>query len=315
MQEQEVRIESGEIKLSGTLTLPDGEGAVPGVVLISGSGPIDRNSNTDKMKLRIMSLFAKRLADIGVATLRYDKRGIGASGGDYYLAGHSDHVNDASAATDFLQKHDCTGNERILILGHSEGALIAPQVSTRDEAVSGLILICPTCQDFAELLYAQAKHATEQIEVMPGVSGFITRLICRVTGNPIQQQQQVFDKLAVDDSPVVKVKGRKINAKWFREMLLFDAEAVYRKLHIATLILGGGKDVQCDPSDVLAVRNMIGRQVASYILPNLTHILRADNEPASILRYKQLLKQPVDDALVEHVVDWLQEELSVKAGA
>jgi len=248
-----------------------------------------------------------------VASLRYDKRGVGKSGGDYFSAGHSDHVNDASAAADFLQMHDCTGNERIMILGHSEGALIAPQVRARDEAISGLILICPTCQDFAELLYAQAKHATEQTNKMPGIGGVLTRLILRWTGNPIEQQQKVLNKIAVDDSPVVKVKGQKINAKWYREMLLLDTEAVYRKLHIATLILGGGKDVQCDPSDVLAVRNMIGGQVASYILPNMTHILRSDDQPASILRYKQLSTQPIDEALIEHIVSWLREELSLAA--
>jgi len=311
MQEQEVQFDSGDIKLAGTLTLPDGVKTAPGVLLLNGSGQVDRNTNTAQMKIRIMSTFAKRLAQIGIASLRYDKRGVGASGGDFFSAGHSDHVDDACAATDFLQKHDCTGNERIVILGHSEGALIAPQVRARDEAVSGLILICPTCQDFAELLYAQAKHATEQADKIPGIVGLLARLIHRWKGNPIEQQQQVFDKLAVDDSPVVKIGRQKVNAKWYREMLLLDAEAVYRKLHISTLILGGGKDVQCDPSDVLAVRNMIGGQVASYILPNMTHILRSDDEPASILRYKHLVQQPVDEVLIEHVTGWLQQELSL----
>lgn len=93
MQEQEVRIQSGEVELIGILCSPDGTGKFPAVLMVHGRGPLDRDENMKGQQLNIFNAIAHVLAQRGIASLRYDKRGYGASSGDFMSAGHADLVH------------------------------------------------------------------------------------------------------------------------------------------------------------------------------------------------------------------------------
>src|SRR3954454_23063337 len=125
----------GEPALAGTLTLPDGDLPVPGVVIASGSGPLDRNSNYRRARFDVARQLAHALADGGLASLRYDQRGVGESPGDWRRAGVYDNVDDLGRGRDALAGRPEVDRERILLPGHSEGAILAAALAAR--AVDG----------------------------------------------------------------------------------------------------------------------------------------------------------------------------------
>ncbi len=103
MIEKEITIESSGLGLSGTVCLPEQEGRFPLVLMIHGTGPLDRDENMPGQQLNVFNAIAHCLVEEGIASLRYDKRGCGKSSGDYYRAGHSDLINDAIHCFDTLK--------------------------------------------------------------------------------------------------------------------------------------------------------------------------------------------------------------------
>ena len=99
--EQNISFLSDGLALSGTVTLPDLEGTYPGVVLIPGSGQVDRNENAKKLAINAFREIAAVLATKGIASLRYDKRGVGQSQGDFWKAGFYDNIDDTNPKVDY----------------------------------------------------------------------------------------------------------------------------------------------------------------------------------------------------------------------
>lgn len=143
MHETEITIDAGGNRLSGTYCAPGAAGQYPVVLMIHGSGPSDRDENLPGQNLNVFNTIAHYLAGIGIASLRYDKRGCGASTGDYYRTGHYDLVDDAICWFDALTHRGSTMGQQVFLLGHSEGAIIVPQVCLKRESAAGLILLCP----------------------------------------------------------------------------------------------------------------------------------------------------------------------------
>jgi pimeloyl-ACP methyl ester carboxylesterase len=147
--EREVSVDADGYHLAGTLCLPGEGGRFPIVLMLPGSGPIDRDENMRGQKLDIFNTIAHRLAESGVASLRYDKRGCGRSAGDHYRAGFSGAVADAARWADWcLSAESCEG--RVFLLGHSEGTAIAANLSLQ-RPVSGLVLLCPFIADMESI--------------------------------------------------------------------------------------------------------------------------------------------------------------------
>lgn len=110
-------------------------------MIIGGSGNGDRNGNMKKIQTNLYNNLAESLTNSGYITLRYDKRGVGKSEGCYYEAGVNDFLADAIRVTRFLKSIEDVNLDSIFLLGHSEGALLAPAVYEK-EKVNGLILLC-----------------------------------------------------------------------------------------------------------------------------------------------------------------------------
>jgi uncharacterized protein len=139
--EKEVLIEnkSAQVKLSGTLTLPRGEGPFPVVVLVSGSGPQDRNEEI--MGHKPFLVIADYLTRQGIAVLRYDDRGFGKSTGNHALATTYDFASDAREVVTFVKTHPKINPEKVHLLGHSEGGLIASIVASKTKLLKSIILL------------------------------------------------------------------------------------------------------------------------------------------------------------------------------
>lgn len=142
-----------EITLAGTLTLPSGKGPFPAVLLITGSGPQDRN-DTIYGHYPFMVL-ADYLTRQGIAVLRVDDRGVGESTGDFSRATSEDFASDVLAGIEYLKTRKEINPEQIGLIGHSEGGLIAPMVAIKSPDVAFIILMAGTGLTGEEILYLQ----------------------------------------------------------------------------------------------------------------------------------------------------------------
>ena len=306
MIENEISIASNGDSLSGTLCLPDPDGSFPVVLMIHGSGPLDRNENIKGQKLDVFNTIADALANAGIASVRYDKRGCGESSGDYYSSTQLAFVNDAINWVDALHRKDFCRASKVYLLGHSEGAVIAPRVHADNPAVAGLVLLCPFVAGLEETLLKQARQIDKEIASFRGLSGVVHKTLCAIFGSCISQQKKLIHKIKATSTDTIKVKFQKIPAAWFRELFNLDLQAIYRRISCPVLLIGGEKDLQCDPNDVSVIEELCNGSVESHVVPNLTHVLRLDKDEPAITKSSKLLDKPVENVVLETIVDWIR---------
>ncbi|HYR10023.1 MAG TPA: alpha/beta fold hydrolase, partial [Longimicrobium sp.] len=153
-REEQATVQSVEgVRLAGTLTLPQGAGPHPAVVLVSGSGPQDRDETL--LGHKPFLVLADYLTRRGIAVLRLDDRGVGASTGAFAAATSDDFARDAQAAVRWLRARPDVADDRVGIVGHSEGGLIAPLVASRTPEVAFIVLLAGPGTPSPELLMAQ----------------------------------------------------------------------------------------------------------------------------------------------------------------
>jgi len=159
--ERPISFQSGSVRLVGNLTIPDTDGPFPAVVLISGSGPQDRDGAIEGFfpGYRPSRDLAMGLARHGIASLRYDERGVGESTGSHALASGSEFANDAAAAFRRLRRIPDIDRERVGFVGHSEGASIAAMVAARTADVAFIVALAGPGVSGYELGLAQSEHA------------------------------------------------------------------------------------------------------------------------------------------------------------
>lgn len=300
MQTREAVVAAGGVNLAGTLTLPDRDSDTV-VLMIHGSGPHDRNENIPGQALDIFNTLAADLAARDVASFRYDKRGCGASSGDFQTAGISDFTADAEAALAALRDGRLGTFRRVLLLGHSEGTIIAADIAGRDAAVAGLVLLAPFLQPMEAVLRAQAVEIERALKDMRGAGGWLLRTLSGLRGGAVAQQDRLIARVKSSDADSIRFGGRRIPAKHLRELMALDSPAIYAKVRVPTLLLGGGKDLQCDPEDVARIAAIIGPAARPLVVADLTHILRRDHGEHTLASYRRLLARPVDPAVLEAV--------------
>lgn len=282
------------------------------IVMFAGSGPIDRNENLPRFSMNIFNALAEQFSEAGYASLRYDKRGCGASGGDYITAGHSDLVNDAVFVTRFIHQHKAFKDVPIYLLGHSEGTVIAPQVVKRvadDITIKGLMLLCPFTRPMREVLLQQAENRTAELNAMAGVSGAIAKAFVKMRGGYTGIQRKFLKRVENSTTDTVNVGKATLNAKWYREMLALDAEALWKSVDVPTFAIGGGKDLQCNPDDTHALASLITQApIDTHVEEHLTHILRRDEAVPAMGRYPELIKQPIESLVAMRCIRWLKTQ-------
>ena len=129
------------VRLVGELVVPEAAGAAPAALVLNGSGPLDRDSNMPDQVLDIANTLASALAQHGVASLRFDKRGVGKSGGDYMTTGFERETDDAAAALAALREVPGIAPEHVCVIGHSAGATIGVRLASRSDWLAGLVLL------------------------------------------------------------------------------------------------------------------------------------------------------------------------------
>lgn len=312
MIEKNITINSYDNYLSGTVCLPQENGRFPLVLMIHGSGPLDRDENMEGQQLNVFNTIAYHLAHEGIASLRYDKRGCGKSSGDYYATGHSDLVKDAVSWFDTLKQSDFCDPERIFVLGHSEGCIIAPQLSAIHPPVAGLILLCPFLDDMESILIKQALQLEHEFGTLTGFRGLVYKILSKVMGMPVKNQRKLIDKVKSSNKETIRVGFQKSPAKWLRELIQLDPRTIFSQVTCPMLLIGGEKDLQCDPQDVNRIAELAGGVVNAHIISNLTHVLRFDEKQPSLLGSAELIQKPMEPILLELIIEWLKEHAHIQ---
>ena len=310
MLENEISFDSGDIPLSGTMNLPSEEGTFPCVLMIHGSGRFDRDENNPHMKIDAFNTIADHLAEKGIASLRYDKRGCGKSGGSFETAGFYDLVQDGMAAYRYLVTHTSINKDKIFLLGHSEGAMIAPKIYLSYPAIAGLILLAVPVKNLEDSLKYQTKLIKDDVENGKGLARLINKVIWKIIRyDPVKAWQAIFEKTKDTDKDSFRYKGQKINAKWLREHIEYDPKYTICNVNCPILSITGDKDIQVDPQDAASVADLAKGPVEYHIVSNLTHILRPDDGPPSLFNYKKLLKQGIDQRVLDLISVWIKKKI------
>ena len=308
MIEKNVSIENDGQTIAGTLTLPRDQPASQCVLMIGGSGPLDRNQNSANLQLNLFNTIAEHLAEAGIASVRYDKRGCSHSTGNFNASGHFDLVGDASCWLRYLHKHPDFLNTPIYVLGHGEGALIGAQLAAIYPAITGQIMLAPSTENYADVIQRQAENALQEIVEMPGIKGKLFRFFLRLGGDQIAKQKKLIARICKSSRATFKVRRQVINAKWIREMIQLDPMAIYGKASIPTLAIAGTKDLQSLPADIQRLKSVVKGPFKSQVIPDLTHVLRADSGEPSTRHYARLTKQPLDERVIAIIRGWLSRQ-------
>ncbi len=309
MLESEITVDADGTRLAGTICLPSGEANFPSVLMIHGSGPLDRDENTRGQKMNVFNTIAHYLAAKGIASLRYDKIGCGKSQGNFWEAGFYDLVQDAKAVYEHLILQKYIKKDSVFLLGHSEGAYIAQRMSVECSTVAGLILIAPAIQKLESVMMWQADKAIEAVDKGRGLTNLLIKIIWKLTGDPRKATGTILQRARNTDRASVRYWGQKINAKWLRELLEYDPVDTTRNVSCPILAITGEKDVQVDTKDLIQIAELATGEVEYHIVPNLTHILRLDEQVPSVLRYRQLLKSNMDHSILDIIYEWLYKRL------
>lgn len=295
---EEVRFENAGVTLAGTFVDPGEARAV--ALILTGSGRLDRDSNSRAFRGQINSAIAEALAAHGIASLRYDKRGAGASSGDFYAAGLNDNYADAQAAVDWLARR--SAGRPLYGIGHSEGALHVAHLGA-DGKLAGAVLIACAARRGEEILTWQAAQI---VPTLPAATKAILKLLHI---DPLKGQQKAFARLRGSSADSLRVQGKKLNARWMREFMDYDPGPTFERVRCPLLVVIPEHDFQVPPEDGKTICNLVPAPCKTVIIPGLSHILRDDPESKGPRSYRRALRSPVSPAVIEVITNWLTGRL------
>lgn len=279
--------------LAGTLTLPKDASStkpVSAIVTVTGSGRQDRDENIGLQGFRPFRQLADALGRRGIAVLRMDDRGTGASGGTFKGSTSADFADDVRAGLAYLRTRREIRADRLAVLGHSEGAIIAPMVADKEPALRAIVLLAGIAQPGRTALHFQLKNLIEHN----------AKLTPEARESQIAEIPKRIDAMMAADP-------------WMKFFLTYDPAPTMRRVKIPVLILTGSRDQQAVPEQVAlqeaAFKEGGNKDVTARVLPDLNHLFVQDTDgfPGNYAK----LPPPVmmrDDA-VTMIVDWLAKRL------
>jgi uncharacterized protein len=307
--EQGVSFLSAGLRLAGTLATPVGAGPFPVVLLLPGSGQVDRDDNHRRLPIAVLRVLADRLAAAGIGSMRFDKRGVGESEGDYWSTGFYDHVADAERALEFLATLPQVVASRSFVLGHSEGAYIAVNLAAGGKNIAGAVLLAGGARSGEEELRWQAR------QVVDGLTGFNAFLIKALHIDALKSQAKQLDKIKRSSKDSYRVQLiQRINAKWMREFLAYDPAEDLRRIRVPVLAITGSKDIQVAPSNLETMAALMTAPFESHVVPDVTHLLRSVSGPGGLSTYKAQARRPVDERVLSLVQVWLERHVADAGG-
>ncbi|MEM8486219.1 MAG: alpha/beta hydrolase [Bacteroidota bacterium] len=320
----------GDARLAGTLTLPTSPGPHPAVVLISGSGPQDRDETI--MGHKPFLVLSDHLTREGIAVLRYDDRGTGESTGNFAAATSEDLARDAQAAVDFLKTRSDIDASQIGLAGHSEGGLIAPMLAQKPDNVAFIVLLAGPGLTGAEIL----KQQTNLIAKAAGMSdALVEKLVATNTTLYAVAQSASSDTVAEElKAAVSRIKTElgpntagalgmgneaaeqrivaQLSSPWMRYFLSYDPAPALTKVKVPVLSIIGSKDLQVPAAgNTAAIQQALqagnNPHFVAKVLPDLNHLFQTA-ETGAVAEYGQITETFAPEAL-DMVGNWIKEQV------
>jgi fermentation-respiration switch protein FrsA (DUF1100 family) len=317
------------INLAGTLTLPNKEGVFPVVILISGSGP--QNRNEELLGHKPFLVLSDFLTKNGIAVLRYDDRGIAMSKGDFKTATSADFATDVESAIAYLKTRKEINKNKIGLIGHSEGGLIAPMVASKSKDVAFIVLLAGTGIQGDSLLLLQKKL----IEEASGISKediqkgqLLNRNVFDIVNKSTSLEQlnsdlTIYFKQLLKDNPntqkpaemsdddFVKLQVKQIASPWMQYVIKYNPAPALEKVKCPVLAVNGEKDLQVPPKENLEAINKAlakggNKSVTTKELPNLNHLFQ-ECKTGSPDEYSTI-EQTFSPIALTEILKWLQTQ-------
>jgi pimeloyl-ACP methyl ester carboxylesterase len=317
------------VDLAGTLTLPPTAGPHPAVVLLSGSGPQDRDESV--MGHRPFLVLADHLTRQGIAVLRFDDRGVGGSGGDHGEATNADFVSDALAAVAFLKRRPEIDATKIGLVGHSEGGITAPRAAAQSGDVAFIVLMAGVGVPMEELLLRQsadvlrlAGAGDEAVARQTEVQREVFRVVRE--GKPRAEAEaqirtvfaglaQAFtaeqrEALGLSDALVAGQIDMALSP-WFAELLDYDPRPALAAVKCPVLAINGSKDVQVAAGpNLAAIADALleggNPDVTTREFPGLNHLFQ-QCQTGAVAEYAAI-DETINPAVLAAVSQWLLEK-------
>jgi len=287
--------------LAGTLTMPPQMGRLrhPSVVLVTGSGSVDRDEVV--AGIPIFAQIAGALAREGFVVLRYDKRGAGQSGGRSESATLDDYADDLRTAVQWLSKRQDIDPRHIAVVGHSEGGAVALLAASHEEKISSLVIMSAPGIRGSELILEQQEHLLD------------------LMNTPAEERKAKIDLQKKIQEAVVSDKGweaippdlrKQADSAWFRSFLVFDPAAVVPRVKQPILIVQGDLDQQVAPHNAdrlgeLARKRKKAAPVEVLHLPGINHLL-VPAKTGDVSEYVSLADKNVTPEVAKAIADWLR---------
>ena len=300
--DSDVIIPAVGFSLAGTMTMPTAVGKMrlPAIVLVAGSGSVDRDEIVAGVP--IFAQLARGLADQGFLVVRYDKRGVGQSGGRNERVTLQDYADDLITVVKWLEKRKDVDPKHITVAGHSEGGAVGMLAAAREDTISSLVLIAAPGTPGSDLILEQQKHALDLL------------------GVPDAERQAKIDLQGKIQDAVVNDKGwdgippdlrAQADTAWFRSLLLFEPAKVMQKIEQPILIIQGDLDQQvfphhADQLGALARTRKKSPPVEVVHLPGINHLLTRATT-GDVAEYGSLPDKNITPDVAKTISTWLKK--------
>jgi pimeloyl-ACP methyl ester carboxylesterase len=325
--EKKVRFENekAEVTLGGTLTIPHGKGPFPAVVLVSGSGPQNRDSELFGHKP--FAVIADHLSRNGIAVLRYDERGVGTSTGEFANATTSDFAEDATVALEYLRKEPKILHNKVGLVGHSEGGLVGPVIAAGTSRPDFLILLAAPAMEIDALMLEQIRLTSEASGASPEMlklfndtnskvnallkSGPLTDTTTKKIEDVFARHLSQLTKGAMSEDEIrkqAKQSMKQTTTPWFVAFINHKPKEYLAKITGPVLALNGSKDLQVPAKQNLAeIREILGNnkrvQLTVQELPGLNHLFQTANT-GNVSEYGQI-EETFSPVALKIISDWI----------
>jgi len=295
VRETDYRFTSGVVSLAGTLALPAAaEYPIPVAVIVAGSGPTDRDGNSSLgLRTDMYAQLAWRLAEHGIASLRYDKRGLGESGRNFVMSQTTiqDFARDAAAATEAMAADQRFGS--VVMLGHSEGATLVTLAANEGAPAKGIALLAGMGRPFTVLLREQLA---DQLDSATLASYDFA-------------MSHYLDGTAMPDGipPSLQALFAPVNRRFVQSEAQIDPVAELRQVPVPVLIVQGATDIQISVRDAELLHQ--ARPDATFlIIPDANHVFKRAPVRGRASQTQQYTDPslPLVNELVDALVDWIR---------
>jgi fermentation-respiration switch protein FrsA (DUF1100 family) len=312
------------ITLAGTLTLPDSKENFPIVILISGSGP--QNRNEELMGHKPFLILADYLTRNGIGVLRFDDRGVGQSEGNFKLATSADFARDVSSAVSYIRSRTDIKSNKIGLIGHSEGGMIAPMVAATDPKIDFIVLLAGPGISGSEILRLQTADIGRANGMTETQIGHELKLLDIFLGVLTEEQDleqakqrlpKVLEEAISKDSSLLSEgitaqtyieSALKQLTPWMHYFLKHDPQTALKRVGCPVLAINGGKDLQVAAGvNLNAIQEALeaggNKAITIAELPGLNHLFQ-ECETGSPNEYA-LIEQTIAPKALVLISDWI----------